>query len=85
MRQMAQLMDYYVVQNSGRRKHKPPVEGEGSPGAAASPACLLIPDSNAVVGSAGKLLEIGHTLRNVFFGGSDISLGQGSTLNVSKV
>ena len=78
-------MDYYVVQNGGRRKHKPPVEGESSSGAAASPAGLLIPDSDAAVGSAGKRLEICHPLREVFFGGGDISLGQGSTLGFSQI
>lgn len=85
MRQMAQFMDYYIVQDGGWRKHKSPVEGKGSPGAAASPAGLLVPDSDAAVGSAGKLLEISRPLREVFSGGGDIPLGQGSTLGVSQI
>lgn len=83
--QMAQLVDDYIVENGRGSQHEPPVEGESSLCAAASPAGLLVADSNAVVGTAGKLAEVCGSFRKIFFGGSDVSLSQRGTLRICKV
>lgn len=85
MGQMAKLMYHYVVQNGRWRQHESPVERERSSGTAASPSCLLITDGNAVVFSAGKLLEISSSFGKIFFGGCDISLFQGGPLYIGQI
>ena len=85
MCQMAQFVDNDVVQNGRRRQHKPPVKGERSTGAAASPTGFLIPYRDTVIGSAGELSEISDPFRKVFPGGGNVSLCQGSALRVGQV
>lgn len=84
MCQVAQFVDNYIVKNSRRSQHEPPVEGESTSGAAASPAGFLVPNGNAVVCTAGKLTEISRSFREIFFGGIDISPGQGRTLRIGQ-
>lgn len=85
MCQMAQLVHHYIVQDSGRRQHEPPVEGESSFGAAASPTGFLISDGDAVEGAAGKLEKVLHTLGEIFFCSINITAFQGGTLGVSQI
>ena len=85
MGQMAQLMDDHIIQDGGRRQHEPPVEGECASCTAASPAGLLIPDGDAVVGAAGKLLKMGNSFRKIFFRRGDIALFQGDPLGVGQL
>lgn len=85
MGQMAQLMDDHIIQDGRRRQHEPPVKGKRASGAAASPACLLIPDGDAVVGAAGELMEMGDSFRKIFFRRGDIALFQGEPLGVGQL
>ena len=85
MGQMAQLMDDHIIQDGGRRQHKPPVKGERASGAAASPAGLLIPDGDAVIVAAGELVKIGDSFRKIFFRRGDIALFQGEPLGVGQL
>ena len=85
MGQMAQLMDDHIIQNGGRRQHEPPVKGERASGAAASPAGLLIPDGDAVIGATSELVEIGDSFREIFFRRGDIALFQGEPLGVGQL
>lgn len=85
MSQMAQLMDDHIIQNGRRCQHEPPVKGESASGAAASPAGLLIPDGDAVVGAAGELMEMSDSFREILFRRGDIALFQGEPLGVGQL
>ncbi len=85
MGQMAQLMDDHIIQDGGRCQHEPPVKRECASGAAASPASLLIPDGDAVVGATGELVEMSHSFRKIFFCRGNIALFQGEPLGIGQL
>lgn len=78
-------MYHHVVQNRGRRQHKPPVEGERAFCAAASPTGLLVTDRNAAEMSACERKEIGGPFREVFPCRLYVTLFQGGPLGICQV
>ncbi len=78
-------MDHHIVQDRRRRQHEPPVEGQGAPRAAASPAGLLVADGDAVKVSAREREKIGGAFREICLGGVDIALFEGGALGVRQV
>ena len=85
VRQMAQFMDHHIIEDRRRRQHEPPVEGERSFGAAASPPGLLAADGNAAVCAAGELLEVGGSFGKVFFRRGDITFLQCGALRIRQI
>lgn len=85
MGQMAELVDDHIVEDGGRRKHKPPVEGEGAFRTAASPAGFLVADGDAAVIPARERGKVGGAFRKVFFRGVDITLFEGGALCVRQI
>lgn len=65
--EVAQFVDNYIVQHMGRSHHQPPVKGKGTVGGTTSPAGLLLPDGDGMVGASGKLLKICHSLWKIAF------------------
>ncbi len=54
--QMAELVDNDVVNDLGRRHHKPVIKRQSTRLGAASPTGFLISDGNFCIGAAGLLL-----------------------------
>ena len=83
--QMAQLVDNHIIRDCGRCQHESPVKREGASCTAASPAGLLIPDGDAVVGAAGKLHKVSGTFGKILFCSGDIPLFQSDPLDIGQV
>lgn len=68
MGDVAELVNHYIVQHSGRSVHEAVVKGQGSGGGTAAPASLLVTDSDAGISSAGLFDEVLYTFGKVVFG-----------------
>ena len=76
MGQMTEFMNDDVIQYGRRGKHQPPVKGEGSFAAAASPPRFLVADGDTVVNASGHGVIIGGTFRDIGTGRFFVALFQ---------
>lgn len=82
---VAQFMDNDIIQNPGRRQHKPPVKIQISFGRAASPAGFLVPYRDGTMGYADDVFVVGHSGRKVFFGGLPVTVFQLAALGLCEI
>ena len=75
--QVAELMDYHIIKDHRRREDQAVIKRQCSPGGAASPAGLLVPDGDGGVISARYPVKIGHPAFELLPGGIAVSFFQG--------
>ncbi len=70
-------MDYHIIKDHRRREDQAVIKRQCSPGGAASPAGLLVPDGDGGVISARYPVKIGHPAFELLPGGIAVSFFQG--------
>lgn len=85
MGQVAEFMYDHIIEYGRRREHQPPVKGEGSFAAAASPSRFLVADGNAFISAAGHGMIIGDPFRNIGAGRIFIPFFQRIPLYIGKI